>query len=207
MFTPPPSPLPQPTQRASELDTHSSDEVHTGQRPIEDTRISLSKQRVHHTIRWTIILVPLTLVFLAVYTRFWAHPAVFDLLSADGHHERPAWRKVVDWSLHEPHKSPSNRLVKRSPGKRLVPRNASTPVPTVPVNPTIPAPFPQPFDTTLSANFSTTSCYDFFLNMTQGDAFRGCRPFSLLIATSHAFEMVSGRFRVVLENANSSHWS
>ncbi|KAF8551827.1 hypothetical protein OG21DRAFT_1598311 [Imleria badia] len=193
MFTPPPSPLPpirQASESPSETDTHASDDIHTRQHPVEVTCISLSKRRIHRSIRCTIILVPLTLVLLAAYTRFRVHPAVFDLLSTDGAHEWTTWTKVVDWSLHEPHKAASNRLVTRTTSNRLVARDATTtPAPTVPVNPVLPTPFPQPFDTTLSTNFSTTSCYDFFLNMTQVDAFRSCRPFSLLITTSHTFEM------------------
>lgn len=197
MFTPPPSPLPPIRQPSpSQLDTHTLDEVQTIHRPIEDTRISLSKQKLHRSIRYTIVLVPLALVLLAAYTRFWVHPAVFDLLSTDGAHEWTTWTKVADWSLHEPHKA-NNRLVKRSTSNRLVARNTTTPAPTVPANPVLPTPFPQPFDTTLSTNFSTTSCYDFFLNMTQVDDFRSCRPFSLLITTSHAFVMVSFCFRSV----------
>lgn len=196
MFTPPPSPLP-PIQQASlsETDTHASDDIQTKHCPLEDTRISLSKRRIHRSIRLTIVLVPLTLVLLAAYTRFRIHPAVFDLLSTNGDHERTTWMKVADWSLHEPHNAANNRLVKRT---TLVARDATTtPAPTVPVNPALPTPFPQPFDTTLSTNFSTTSCYDFFLNMTQVDAFRSCRPFSLLITNSHAFEMVISGFRFV----------
>ena len=188
MFTPPPSPLPSVRQPLlSQLDTHTSDGAQTMHRPIEDT-ISPSKRRFHRSIRYTIALVPLTLVLLAAYTRFRVHPAVFDLLSTDG--DRTTWTKLADWSLHEPHKAASNHLVKRSTPN-------TTPTPTVPENPVLPTPFPQPFDTTLSTNFSTTSCYDFFVNMTQVDAFRTCRPFSLLLTTSHAFVMVSSRFRRV----------
>lgn len=193
MFTPPPSPLPPIRQVSlSECDTHALDEVQTGHRPVEDTPISPSKRRFHRSIRWTIIFVPLALVLLATYTRFWVHPAVFDLLSTDCDHELTMWTKMIDWSLHEPHNAATNRLVQRSTPNRLVARNTTnpTPAPTVPANPVLPIPFPQPFDTTLSTNFSTTSCYDFFLNMTQVDAFRSCRPFALLITASHAFVMV-----------------
>ena len=200
MFTPPPSPLPPVRQVSlSECDTHVLDGVQTGRQPIEDIRISPSRRRFHRSIRWTIIFVPLALVLLATYTRFWVHPAVFDLLSTDCGHELTIRTKMVDWSLHEPHKVASNRLVQRSTSNRLVARNTTkpTPAPTVPANPVLPTPFPQPFDTTLSTNFSTTSCYDFFLNMTQVDAFRSCRPFALLITTSHAFVMVISRFLFV----------
>lgn len=183
MFTPPPSPLPLIRQAID-----SSDVIQTAKHPIEDTRTALSKQKFRCSIRW--IVVPLTLMLLTAFTRFWTHPAVFDLLSIDGDHEWTKWTKMSDWSLHQPHRTASSHLVKRSTSNHLVERDTTTPAPTVPVNPVLPTPFPQPFDTTLSTNFSTTTCYDFFLNMTQVDAFRSCRPFSLLISTSYAFTQV-----------------
>ncbi|KAH9177737.1 hypothetical protein EDB89DRAFT_1844723 [Lactarius sanguifluus] len=61
-------------------------------------------------------------------------------------------------------------------------------VPTIPTSsPVLPTPFPQPFDTTLANNFTTTECGSFFLNMTQSAPFRQCRPFSFLSQTSSAF--------------------
>lgn len=195
MFTPPPSPLPPIRQVSpSRLDANASGVILTGHRPIEDTHSLLPKQRFHSSIRWTIVLIPLALILLAASTRFHVHPAAFDLLSTDSDREWTKRTTVVDWSLHEPHKAVSNRLVKRSTSGRPATSTTATPAPTVPVNPVLPTPFPQPFDTTLSANFSTTSCYDFFLNMTEVDAFRSCRPFSLLIATSDAFVEVIFRF-------------
>ncbi|KZT01227.1 uncharacterized protein LAESUDRAFT_731449 [Laetiporus sulphureus 93-53] len=64
----------------------------------------------------------------------------------------------------------------------------SSGIPTIPSSdPVLPTPFPQPLDTTLSKNFSTEGCYEFFLNMTEASAFRDCRPFSLLLQASTAF--------------------
>lgn len=183
MFTPPPSPLPLIWQAVV-----PSEVVQTPNHPIEDTRTALSKQKFHRSIRWSIV--PLSLMLIAAFTRFWTHPAAFDLLSMDGHHEDIQRTKVSVWSFHEPHHAASNRLVERSTSDHLVVRDTNTSVPTVPVNPVLPVPFPQPFDTTLSTNFSTTECYDFFLNMTQLDPFRSCRPFALLISTSYAFSQV-----------------
>lgn len=194
MFTPPPSPLPHIRQASpSKLDADALDLIQTGHgSPIEDThtRSSFPKQRPHLSIRWAIVLVPLALILLGASTRFQVHPAVFDLLSTGGDHQSK-WTKVADWSLHGPHKATSNRLVKKSASNRLLASSTTNPTPTVPVNPTLPTPFPQPFDTTLSTNFSTTACYDFFLNMTEVDAFRTCRPFSLLLTASNAFQQVS----------------
>jgi len=39
----------------------------------------------------------------------------------------------------------------------------------------------------LSQNFSSLSCFNFFSNMTNTPAFRSCRPFSLLLQASEAF--------------------
>ncbi|KAH9962965.1 hypothetical protein BC827DRAFT_1196186 [Russula dissimulans] len=60
-------------------------------------------------------------------------------------------------------------------------------VPTVPLAPALPTPFPQAFDTTLSDNFTTDSCATFFTNMTESLPFRECRAFSFLSQTSSAF--------------------
>jgi hypothetical protein len=60
-------------------------------------------------------------------------------------------------------------------------------VPTIPDNPPLPTPFPQPFDTTLSKNFSTQTCSDFYNNMTLSLPFRRCRPFGLLAGYSSQF--------------------
>ncbi|PCH35402.1 hypothetical protein WOLCODRAFT_139891 [Wolfiporia cocos MD-104 SS10] len=80
----------------------------------------------------------------------------------------------------------STSLVSTSPTSSSSP--GDTTVPTIPASsPVLPTPFPQPFDTTLSPNFSTQSCYTFFQNMTQTESFRDCRPFSLLVAQSTAF--------------------
>ena len=66
--------------------------------------------------------------------------------------------------------------------------SAAQQLPTVPVGPIeVPTPFPVPFDTSLQQNFSSVSCYNFFLNMTNSIAFRSCRPFSLLLQRSNAF--------------------
>ncbi|KAF8581330.1 hypothetical protein K439DRAFT_1636274 [Ramaria rubella] len=65
---------------------------------------------------------------------------------------------------------------------------STTALPTVPTSDgAIPTPFPQPFDASLSANFSTQGCQDFFANFTQDLDFRQCRAFSFLLNTSSAF--------------------
>lgn len=76
-------------------------------------------------------------------------------------------------------------------------QSVSSTVPTIPTSsPVLPTPFPQPFDTTLANNFTTSSCENFFTNMTQSLPFRQCRPFSFLSQTSSVFLQVSGSFRL-----------
>lgn len=61
-------------------------------------------------------------------------------------------------------------------------------VPTVPSTPpNLPTPFPQPFDSDLGQNFSTQSCFDFLVNMTNTQPFRSCRPFGMLVDGSTGF--------------------
>lgn len=62
----------------------------------------------------------------------------------------------------------------------------SQPVPTVPVSAVVPTPFPQPWDSGIQQNFSTTTCLNFFANMTNTLPFRACRPLSLILQSSTA---------------------
>lgn len=67
-------------------------------------------------------------------------------------------------------------------------QSGNSTVPTIPTSsPVLPTPFPQPFDTTFANNFTTSSCENFFTNMTQSLPFRQCRPFSFLSQTSSVF--------------------
>ncbi|KAF9225982.1 hypothetical protein BS17DRAFT_730199 [Gyrodon lividus] len=191
MFTPPPSPLPPPMRQVPPCGGVPDNSNDT---PIElhapnDTLLSQSKHKLHRSLRCTVVLVPLVLILIAGTTRFLTHPAVFDLLVPAADHEWTAWtERMADWSAHERHATPNSLLLKKSSSISYVRRGTPTVAPTVPVTPVLPTPFPQPFDTTLSTNFSTNSCYNFFLNMTQSDPFRSCRPFSLLITKSNAFQ-------------------
>jgi ABC-type polysaccharide/polyol phosphate export permease len=61
-------------------------------------------------------------------------------------------------------------------------------LPTIPTSPpAIPTPFPQPFDGIITQNFTSSSCLNFFNNMTASTNFRQCRPFSFLFSTSSTF--------------------
>lgn len=193
MFTPPPSPLPSQSFELSEPEMTNDTPTHANL-SASRTHSYQSKQKYTLTLRWTIILVPITLIAIGLSTRFFIHPMGFDALSPTSIHGWKSWTKsLTDWSLQERHKPTENllRLVVASDTsifpfiKRSTP--SATPAPTVPINPILPTPFPRPYDTTLSPSFSTTSCYNFFINMTQTDAFLSCRPFSLLLTHSQAF--------------------
>ncbi|KAJ3712690.1 hypothetical protein C8R42DRAFT_727849 [Lentinula raphanica] len=83
-----------------------------------------------------------------------------------------------------------------------VPATAQS-LPSIPTStPDLPVPFPQPWDSKISQNFSTQSCYNFFLNMTNSEDFRSCRPFGLLQNTSDDF----ADYQTNLTGMNSVIW-
>jgi len=187
MFTPPPSPLP-PLEK-------SLDEPP----PIPGPRPEEVKRQVATRTKWSILLVPAVLILITVSTRFISHPALFDALSGlpDVGTSAP---DSFNWSLHKRHPYPQAAdfsstvafpssvptSLDTSQTSTAGPSSATN-VPTIPSNPVLPIPFPQPFDTTMSQNFSTQSCVNFYTNMTQSPSFRECRPFGLLQQSSSAF--------------------
>jgi hypothetical protein len=187
MFTPPPSPLP-PLEK-------SFDEL----LPTPEPRLEEMKRQVATRTKWSILLVPAVLILITVSTRYISHPAFFDALSGlpDHSSSKP---DLLNWSLHKRHPQPevddysSIAAFPSSVPPSLVTSQASTAgppsatnVPIIPSHPALPLPFPQPFDTTLSQNFSTQSCVNFYTNMTQSPSFRECRSFGLLQQSSSAF--------------------
>ncbi|KAH7912197.1 hypothetical protein BJ138DRAFT_1005019 [Hygrophoropsis aurantiaca] len=188
--------MPPSTQQVSSAGTNEASQTpasHTP--PCPAARWFSMKRRPSRSLRWTIYLVPLVLILIAASTRFAAHPAAFDSFSPSA--AQLEWRswtaQLVNWTPHARHLDEVAPLVpspepNRVNGTPSVFARGTPTSPTVPVNPVLPTPFPQPFDSTLSTNFSSTSCYNFFVNMTQTDAFRSCRPFSLLLKHSEAFE-------------------
>lgn len=190
MFTPPPSPTP-PKTRPPPSPVHLVSDgllVPTTIPPLAPVVTSApSKYAVARRLRWSVLVVPFTLILIAATTRFLTHPVAFDLLIPGAENKWDQWtERIFDWTPHSGHSHPP----RPHPTSPSLSRRAATPttVPPVPQNPTLPTPFPQPFDTTLSTNFSTTECYSFFLNMTQTLPFRSCRPFSLLVTHSEAFQ-------------------
>ena len=164
------------------------------------------KKRIGRRIRWAVLLAPLVFVLVGLSTRYLTHPAALDLLSS--HETNSGWAAISDWSPHKRHAAPepaATTIDESTPsGTSLsiaatasssasatsaAAGSGSTTVPTS--KPVLPTPFPQPFDSTLSSNYSTVGCQDFMTNMTQTPAFRQCRPFSLLVQDSNAFITVS----------------
>ncbi|KAF7316176.1 hypothetical protein MIND_00135800 [Mycena indigotica] len=172
MFTPPPSPgLPPPLATSIDVPQYPSS----------------SRRRWP---RWPVFLIPLALVVAIVHGGYLSQsrvPQVFSQQETWRRHERVGRAaSVPSGSLSNVFSTPSssnsaaNANPTGPPSQQTVP-----PVPNAP--PTLPSPFPQPFDSGLSQNFSSLSCFNFFQNMTNTAPFRSCRPFSFLLQASDAF--------------------
>ncbi|TFK67343.1 hypothetical protein BDN72DRAFT_105336 [Pluteus cervinus] len=186
----------------------------------EQDKSTALKRRIGRNTRWLAIFVPLILVLVTLSTRYFSHPAVFDVLSGE---VRGGKGKELpfSWEIHKRHpqagalaadddnlnngggsvtatavsllSASGISTAPQSPGSSTSQPALATvaataqPLPTVPNNPPLPTPFPQPFDSSLSQNFSSSSCFAFFNNMTTAAPFRTCRPFSLLLQSSNQF--------------------
>jgi len=183
MFTPPPSPLPSPKLPLPPSDPLTNEEPAPSPGNI--------KRRIGRRWKWTAVLGPLILVLITLSTRYITHPAVFDILD----NVSPVEWTPSDWSPHKRHLDPRD-LPSSSTGPSSSSQSSATPtatvaetaqpIPTVPTSSTVPTPFPQPWDSNIQKNFSSTSCFNFFSNMTNTAPFRSCRPFSLLLQSSSA---------------------
>ncbi|KAF8644928.1 hypothetical protein AX16_008210 [Volvariella volvacea WC 439] len=150
--------------------------------PLPPSHTPLQKRRVGYRTTCLVLLLPLVLVIITFTTRHFQHPAVLDLFS-----EAPRWDMVTP-AIHKrhPQNDDNDSSSSATTPTPTIPAS-SQPLPTVPTDPTIPTPFPQPFDSSLTQNFSSLSCFNFFQNMTSSRPFRTCRPFSLLLQSSNAF--------------------
>ncbi|KAH8084356.1 hypothetical protein BXZ70DRAFT_957878 [Cristinia sonorae] len=202
-----PSPSPSPSSSSVTLASPSSSPAPDVSEK-EPPKIELppsqmeAKRRMGRRTTWTIIVVPLILLLITFTTRYLSHPVVLDVLSGDlpiswpiehpwqsHNHKRqpdPAPQQTSNGGISFP--SPTTTDSLPAPSSTPRPPSNDQPIPTVPSSkPTLPTPFPQPLDTTLSQNFSTQGCKDFFSNMTNTVPFRQCRPFSLLQRSSSEF--------------------
>jgi len=237
MFTPPPSPLPQPFGSFHYTDPpvpspspsppppsslhRSPDPVlipsqpppKSGVRGAAETSMLAVQDRKRRTA-WltglTVIIIPLLLALFTLLTRLSPRPLFLDSLAGvspetrvnlaignvrTGHLVHALHRRETGVTMvqsDEPSSTSSAAGVDFPPPTSTSSLSPSGSVPTIPSSPPVlPTPFPQPFETTLSLNFTTNSCKTFFLNMTQSLPFRQCRPFSLLSQTSTSFLQVS----------------
>lgn len=98
--------------------------------------------------------------------------------------------------------SPSDSSLSQSRGATpttTIPQTSQTipPAPPAASPPVLPTPFPQPYDSVgATTNLSTQACQQFFVNMTQSDSFRKCRPLSLLLEFGSSFIQVRQTFQV-----------
>ncbi|KAF8679441.1 Copii coat protein [Rhizoctonia solani] len=194
MFTPPPSPLPTPNDPLAAA----------GSAPLapkpKHGRLS-AHQRFLGLVVPVVVLVIITLTSRHAVIR----PIDIDI-EAPAPHAASHWaNRVASLKHHIP-----RQLVSLDPADEL--RRTPIPTPTAttsaldttapqqlgagissvaPAIPDpawpVPTPFPQPFDSSLSFNFSTPACSSFFSSFTTNMTFRACRPFSLLLGTSNSF--------------------
>ncbi|KAI0346418.1 hypothetical protein BDW22DRAFT_1296956, partial [Trametopsis cervina] len=123
------------------------------------------KLRNTRRIRWTVLLVPAMLMLIALSTRYLSHSM-----------------NLTPWQSSYRTTDFQALLFSKRDG------NSSGSLPSIPASPpNLPSPFPQALDESLTTNFTTQLCVNFFTNMTASSAFRTCRPFSLLFQTSAAF--------------------
>lgn len=196
MFTPPPSPLP---PQAS-----SSDQPAPAVSPEASLNAdAVFKRRGASRIRWSVLAVPAVLVLITLTTRYISHPVLLDSIVGFPYEPYDS-AEFTNWGLHKRHPSPQYLPVPHVVRANDDPSPSVTTIPTIPVNPPLPTPFPQPFDTTLSNNFSTQACVDFYTNMTLSLQFRQCRPFGMLAQYSSQFIDVSSRSVNLLCRANAS---
>lgn len=187
MFTPPPSPrpfmrdaLPRPMVTVEPFKLEAA--------PSQASPVEV-KRSIGRRIRWTVLLVPCIVILITASTRYLLHPKAFDIFS-----EGTSWETLGehswDWTPHKRHPIPRQLPSSTSSSSPSSTTAANGPIPTVPSSdPGIPTPFPQPFDD-LTQNYSSTSCFNFFSNMTNTAAFRSCRPLALLIQSSSDFTEV-----------------
>jgi hypothetical protein len=179
MFTPPPSPQPFRTDGFSSVSM-----------PIPPTELRNSehtKQRTGRRFLWAVILIPFILITFTLYGGFSTRlvqklSLASSPLSRHGSiSDHSKWKRVP-----EPQATTSSAPIPTASSAAL------QPLPTIPSSPPSLLPsFPQAFDSIITQNFSSSSCLNFFNNMTTSVDFRQCRPFSFLYPTSSTFINVS----------------
>ncbi|CAE7212647.1 unnamed protein product [Rhizoctonia solani] len=192
MFTPPPSPLPTPNDPLAEA----------GAKPLEPKP---KHGRLSGRQRLLGLVVPVAVLVLISLTSRHAVDNSLDVSFSKepAPHAAAHWTKRVSGLKHhvprQPSADPTDEFLPTptttttsdldiTAPQQLGAGTSSSVAPAIP-NPAwpVPTPFPQPFDSSLSFNFSTPTCSDFFSSFTTNITFRACRPFSLLLGTSTTF--------------------
>ena len=219
---PPPSlsPPPSPHESLNPVPSLSQPPLKDGarKRAVDVSMLAVQdrKRRTAWRTGIAVVILPLLLATFTLFARF-SRPHVLDLLPGVSPGTRANLATGTVRAGHSSHglhprqngattmrsdESPSTSSAAGVVFPSKVPTSPPPPsvtVPTIPSSPPVlPTPFPQPFDVTLTLNFTTNSCQTFFLNMTQSLPFRQCRPFSFLSQVSTAFLQVSGRSLIQL---------
>ena len=186
MFTPPPSPQPSKTDGFNApmppTDLHSP-EIFCDHRFSDDT-----KRHTGRRFLWAVVLAPFIVIAFTVYGGYpislvrKSAPVVFSHSSSYGlSSHQSGWKR-----------EPKPQAVASTSTTSSSSPVASQILPTIPTSPlALPTPFPQAFDGIITQNFSSSSCLNFFDNMTASMDFRSCRAFSFLSSTSTTFINVS----------------
>ncbi|ESK82804.1 hypothetical protein Moror_12286 [Moniliophthora roreri MCA 2997] len=223
MFTPPPSPFPMmtgekerdPMGEAGEALLVQAECRGVEQQPEEVLTVGLEavtkRKRRTATLRTlSALLIPLILIGITASTGWISHPVAFDVFLA----QHPQNSSTL-LGLHKPHSEPEpgvhlHRRANDSSSSSLSPTSTipatAQPIPTVPSSaspPTLPTPFPQPWDSDVGTNYTNRGCYDFMLNITNTVAFRSCRSFGALVGLGgEAFQKAHSS----LESLNNIIW-
>jgi hypothetical protein len=204
MFTPPPSPQPSRTDgfNTSAPIPKPFTELHNLENICDSRNSDNTKRRTGRRFLWAVFLVPFIVIAFTVYgdypislmrksTRVFSPPPSWYGLTS--HQSNLKWKREPKPQTTVSNSSPSSASA-ASPASTT---SSSVPVasqalPTIPSSPlSLPTPFPQAFDGIITQNFTTSSCLNFFNNMTTSLNFRSCRPFSFLSSTSSTFISVS----------------
>lgn len=213
-LSPSPSPPLSPHQSLHPGPTLSQPPLKTDTRRRAAETSVLAIQDRKRQIAWrtglTVVILPLLLALVTLVMRFSSRPLFFDSLAGPsprthlnfaignvraGHSAHALHRRQTSTTTMQSDKPSSTSSAAGVDFPSQTPSSSPPPsgsVPTIPSStPVLPTPFPQPFETTLSLNFTTNSCTTFFLNMTQSLPFRQCRAFSFLSQASTSFLQVS----------------
>jgi len=199
MFTPPPSPQP---SRIDGFNISASIPSAHLEKDRGSGNSDNTKRHIGRRFLWMVILVPLVVIVFTVRAGFSTSLVQKSSLVSSPLFvsNQSKWKRSLGAQTTTLSVSPSISLPTPASTSKTSSRTSTTAspttsvpaasqvLPTIPASPPpLPTPFPQAFDGTLTQNFSSPSCLNFFNNMTASTDFRECRPFSFLLSTSSIF--------------------